>query len=499
MIQGRIKGKSLIKKLLSADDASKLIKDGMIIGTSGFTPSGCPKEVPLALARRVDQNKENLSITLITGASVGEEIDGELSRRNIINRRIPYQTNTYCRDAINNGNIDFIDIHLSHLPQYINCGFLGKIDLGIVEAIEVSDEGYIIPSTSVGITPTIIKQAEKLIIEININQPKELIGIHDIYEIKKPPNREPIPITKASDRIGMSYIPLDVNKVEAIVIGDKKDNVRPFAPINQNHLKMANYLIEFLEHEIKMGRIQKKLLPLQSGVGSVANAVLQGFKNSRFSNLDFYTEVIQDTILELIDVGKVNIVSGAAITLSPVGLDKFYRDLKLYKEKIILRPQEISNSPEVIRRLGVIALNTAIEVDIFGNINSTHILGRNIVNGIGGSGDFTRNSYLSIFFTESTAKGGKISSIVPFVSHVDHTEHDVDVIITEEGLADLRGLSPKERALTIINNCSNSYFKPILMDYFKTAMKTNISHTPHILKEAFSFHELLERVGSMRS
>lgn len=498
MIQVRIKGESLRKKLATAEDASHLIKDGMVIGTSGFTPSGYPKEVPLALAKRVEESNENLSITLITGASVGDELDGELSKRNIIKKRLPYQTNNYCRDSINNGYIDFVDVHLSHLPQYINCGFLGKIDLAIVEAIEISEEGYIVPSTSVGITPAIVRQAEKIIVEINTSQPMDLIGIHDIYEVKNPPYREPIPILKASDRIGHKYIPIDVNKVEAIVVTDKKDNVRPFNPINENHIKMANYLIEFLKHEIKVGRLPKKLFPLQAGVGSVANAVLQGFKNSNFENLDFYTEVIQDSILDLIDVGKVNIVSGTSVTLSPEGLEKFYKNLKLYNEKIILRPQEISNNPEVIRRLGVIALNTAVEVDIFGNVNSTHILGRNMVNGIGGSGDFARNSYLSVFFTESTAKNGKISTVVPFASHVDHTEHDVDVIITEEGIADLRGLSPKERALSIINNCSNSYFRPLLLDYYKTATKAYKSHTPHLLKEAFYFHEILEKHGSMR-
>jgi succinyl-CoA:acetate CoA-transferase len=203
-------------------------------------------------------------------------------------------------------------------------------------------------------------------------------------------------------------------------------------------------------------------------------------------------------MLELIDYDKVNIVSGTAITPSPEGLEKFYKNLDKYKKKIVLRPQEISNNPEIIRRLGVIALNTAIEVDIYGNVNSTHILGRKMMNGIGGSGDFARNSYISIFFTESTAKNGNVSSIVPCASHVDHTEHDVDIIITEEGVADLRGLSPKERALTIIKNCSNKYYKPMLMDYYKTITKINASHTPKILKEVFSWHERFEKNGTMR-
>ena len=74
-----------------------------------------------------------------------------------------------------------------------------------------------------------------------------------------------------------------------------------------------------------------------------------------------------------------------------------------------------------------------IEADIYGNVNSTHIMGSSIQNGIGGSGDFARNAYISMFLSPSTAKSGAISCIVPMVSHVDHTEHDVHVIVTEQG------------------------------------------------------------------
>ena len=117
-----------------------------------------------------------------------------------------------------------------------------------------------------------------------------------------------------------------------------------------------------------------------------------------------------------------------------------------YRDSIILRPQEISNHPELIRRLGCLAMNGMIEADIYGNVNSTHVNGTAIMNGIGGSGDFARNAYISFFMTPSTAKKGAVSCIVPMVTHVDHTEHDVHVLVTEQGLADLRGLSPKQRA-----------------------------------------------------
>lgn len=498
MIENRIRNKKLLSKITSAEEASLLIKDGMTIATSGFTPSGYPKKVPLALCNKIRKNNEKIKINLITGASVGDELDGEFSRLNIINKRFPYQTQKDCRNRINSGDIDFVDMHLSHVPQSISYGFLGDIDIGIIEAIAITEDGGIIPSTSVGISPTIAKNAKKIIVELNTNQPLELEGIHDIYIPNNPPNRLPIPIINTSDRIGTNYIEVDIDKIECIVLSNIVDNVRPFAESSEVSKKMADNLIEFIENEIKLGRIPKELLPLQSGVGSVANAVLKGLLDSEFNNIELYTEVIQDAVFDLIDAGKVKKASGTSITPSEEGLKRFYKNITKYKDKIILRPQEISNNPEVIRRLGIISLNTAIEVDIFGNVNSTNIMGKKMMNGIGGSGDFTRNAYISIFFTESIAKNGDISTIVPMVSHHDHTEHDVQVIITEQGVADLRGLSPKEKAKVIIENCANPIYKDILYDYFNKAIENEKSHTPILLNESLSFHDRFVKTGTMK-
>jgi succinyl-CoA:acetate CoA-transferase len=202
--------------------------------------------------------------------------------------------------------------------------------------------------------------------------------------------------------------------------------------------------------------------------------------------LEIYSEVLQDSVFDLMDVGKIKFASGTSLTISPNRLEDFYKNLHKYRKNIILRPEEISNNPEIIRRLGVIAMNTAIEFDIYGNVNSTNISGSRMMNGIGGSGDFARNAYLSIFMTKSTAKGGDISSIVPFVKHVDHTEHDVHVVVTEQGLADLRALSPRERAEKIIENCAHPKFKEYLRNYIKSAEENcKYKHTPHDFNEAF--------------
>jgi len=496
-MDSRIRNKKLQEKIMSAEEAAELIKDGMIVTTSGFTPAGYPKAVPLALAKRIKKSKEKLQISLLTGASVGEELDGALTEAGIIARRYPYQTNKLLRNNINSGEIAYADIHLSHFAQQVRYGFFGEINLAIIEAIAIDEEGNIIPSTSVGVSPTFIDQAKAIIVEINNSQLLELEGIHDIYQPQDPPNRYPVPLIKPGDRIGTTYIPTDPKKIKAIVITDNKDQTSPLAPIDENSKKIAGHIVNFLENEVKHNRLPQNLLPLQSGVGSVANAVLAGLLDSPFESLDFYSEVIQDSVLDLIDSGKIRIASGTSLTFSKEGQQRFINNLGEYKRKIILRPQEISNNPEIIRRLGSIAMNTAIEVDIYGNVNSTNIMGSSMMNGIGGSGDFTRNAYLSIFVTPSIAKNGDISCVVPMVSHVDHTEHDVHIVVTEQGIADLRGLSPREKAMTIIKNCVHPEYKPKLRDYFQRALEKG-GHTPHLTEEALSWHKKFLETGSMK-
>jgi succinyl-CoA:acetate CoA-transferase len=497
MMESRIRLKELRKKVMSAEEACKFFEDEMTVGASGFTPAGYPKAVPLALEREVGKRK--IGLNLMTGASTGDELDGSLARGGITVKRYPYQTNKDSRNKINEGLIEYSDIHLSHFPQWVRYGFLGKVDIALIEAIAITEDGNIIPSTSIGNSNVFVEKADKIIVEINTSQPLELEGVHDIYRPNNPPNRREIPIYKTGDRIGTTYIPCDPKKIAGIVITDIKDSTNKLAPIDEVSQKMADNLMGFLDNEIKHHRVPSKLLPLQSGVGSVANAVLNGLCDSKFEKIDVYSEVLQDSVINLIDCGKINMASATSLTLSEEKLDYFYKNINKYKDKIILRPQEISNNPEVIRRLGVIGVNTAIEVDIYGNVNSSNIMGSRMMNGIGGSGDFARNSYISVFVTQSTANNGNISCIVPMVSHVDHTEHDVQVIVTEVGVADLRGLSPKERARVIIENCTSGEYKDMLKDYFLMSLEINkYKHTPHNLEEALSWHRRFLETGSMK-
>lgn len=497
MVEERIRNQSLRSKIITAEEAASLIKNGMNVATSGFTPSGYPKAVPLALAKRAE-NGEKFKINLWTGASVGDELDGALARAGVLNKRLPYQTNDSLRKSINSGETKYLDLHLSQVAQQARYGFFGQLDVAIVEAAAITPAGNLIPTTSVGNAPSFVRQAKMVIVEINTSQPLELEGMHDIYIPEDPPGRKPIPLLDAADRIGTTYIPCSPDKIAAIVITDIKDRVRPLGQVDEISRRMAANLIGFFESEVRLGRLPQNLLPLQSGVGSVANAILAGLVDSNFTNLDFYSEVIQDSVFDLIDADKIRIASGTSLTPSAEGLVRFYNNISRYRHKIILRPQEISNNPEVARRIGAISMNTAIEADIYGHVNSTHIMGSRMMNGIGGSGDFTRNAYLSIFTTESVAKNGAVSSIVPMVSHVDHTEHDVNVIITEQGVADLRNLSPRERARVIISNCAHPDYRPLLLDYLARAEKEVGSHTPHLLNEALSWHVRFMQSGSMK-
>jgi succinyl-CoA:acetate CoA-transferase len=499
----RIGSRALANKVMSAQDAAELIRPGDRVGMSGFTGAGYPKAVPGALASRIaaaNARGDHFAISVWTGASTAPEIDGALAAVDGIELRMPYQSDPVSRAKINAGLMDYLDVHLSHVAQMVWEGFFGDLDVALIEVVGITADGELIPSSSVGNNKTWIDQADRVILEVNSRQPAELDGMHDIYYgTALPPHRKPIQITEPADRIGETYFRCPPEKIIAIVETDSPDRNTAFAAPDTASNLIASHLLEFLTDEVRRDRLPPTLLPLQSGVGNVANAVLAGLEGGPFNQLTAYTEVIQDGLLGLLRSGIMTVASATAFSLSQDGMTELESNLADYRKRIVLRPQEISNHPEVIRRLGCLAMNGMIEADIYGNVNSTHVMGSSIQNGIGGSGDFARNAYISIFLTPSTAKGGAISCIVPMVSHVDHTEHDVHVIVTEQGLADLRGLPPRRRAQKIIDNCAHPDYRPELQDYFDRAVATSVGkHTPHLLTEALAWHSRYLDSGSMR-
>ncbi len=486
--------------VLTADEAAELINHGQNIGFSGFTPAGAAKAIPLALAARAEREHaagRPFQLGVLTGASTGKSLDGALAKAKAISFRTPYQSDATLRAQINSGAVRFVDMHLSMLPQMVRYGTLGTLDWAVVEASDVTAGGGIVLSTSVGASPTFLQSAKRILIELNSKHAAALLGFHDIFEPEDPPTRRELPIYSPRDRVGSPMVVVPPAKIAGIVLTDLEDECEGFGERSPVTDRIGWNVSEFLVGEMRAGRLPKEFLPLQSGVGDIANSVLASLgENPDIPPFEMYTEVVQDSVISLLESGRCQFASTCALTIGPQAARHFAQNLDFFRPRMILRPQEISNHPELVRRLGIVSMNTAIEIDLFGNVNSTHVLGRMLMNGIGGSGDFTRNAYVSIFSCPSTQKSGKISTIVPLATHIDHNEHSVQVVVTEQGVADLRGLDPHERARLLIKNCAHPDYREQLSGYLDVVEK---GHTPHSLSLSFAMHRAFTQCGDMRN
>lgn len=514
VLKSRVKNPAILAKLRSAEELVPLFKNGDYLGWSGFTGVGGPKVVPNALAEHVEKNdlQKKLAFNLFVGASADVDIESRWATNRMLLRRSPHQVGKPIANSINDGYTKFFDKHLSMYPQDLTYGYYTKdkqgsknLDIAIVEATAIAEDGSLILGPSVGATPELVSYADKVIVEVNTALPS-FEGLHDINMPVSPPYRTPYPVTTVRDRFGTPTLPVDPSKIVAIVESTIRDTVPENTPPDEMSRDIAGHLVEFLEHEVSQGRLPKNLHPLQSGIGNVANAIVEGLADASFEELTVWTEVLQDSFLNFFESGKMDFATATSVRLTPKGFERFFGNWDLFSKKLCLRSQAISNHPEIIRRLGVIAMNTPVEVDIYGHANSTNVSGSKMLHGIGGSGDFLRNAKLSIMHAPS-ARATKtdphgITSIVPFATHVDQTEHDLDIVVTEQGLADLRGLAPRERSREIIKKCAHPAYKDILTEYVERAEfyteKKKALHEPHILRDAFRLHVNLEDNGTMR-
>ncbi len=483
---------------LSPEEAVALIPNGATVSFSGFSPAGAAKIIPRALAvrsRELHARGEPFKIRVLTGASSGESIDDDLAEAEAISWRAPYQSGSILRGQINRQEVEYVEMHLSHVPQAVSFGFFGKIDFAVVEATEITRDGRVYLTTSIGASPTYLRYADRVIIEVNRNHSMRLREMADIVIVPPPPHRNSIPIVEPLTKIGWPYATVDPKKVIGIVENDESDHVTPFDVPDASSQRIAEHVVRFLLGEMRAGRIPPEFLPLQAGVGNVANGVMAALgEHPDIPPFYMYSEVFQDSLVDLMRKGKLLGASATSLTVTTETLKRMYEDMDFFTGRIVLRPQELSNHPGVIRRLGVIAMNTAIEVDIYGNVNSSHICGTQVVNGVGGSGEFTRNSYLSILMCPSVAKGGKISAVVPMTPHIDNNEHSVQIVVTEQGLADLRGLGPMQRARAIISTCAHPAYRDYLHRYIEKARN---GHIRHDLASCFELHRNLIEYGAM--
>ena len=293
---------------------------------SGFTGSGYPKEVPIALARRIAEahiHGQKFQVSVFTGASTGPELDGALAMAGGINLRLPYQSDPETRKRINAGEMEYMDIHLSHVAQFMEYGFLGKLDVALIEVAAVLEDGRLLPSSSIGNNKTWIDQAERVILEVNAWQPMELEGMHDIYYgLQPPPNRGPIPLVHPGQRIGSPYLEVPAREGG----GDRADG---FAGPEQR-VQSAGQGVE------EDRRAHPGVFELGSEEGAhagepVAAAVGRGQYRQRGAvragrravrELTSYTEVIQDGMIRLLNSGKLTCASATAFSLSPDMLRK---------------------------------------------------------------------------------------------------------------------------------------------------------------------------------
>jgi succinate CoA transferase len=484
--------------ILTPEEAVECISHGDMVAFSGFTPAGAAKAAPRALAeraRRLHQAGRPFQLRVLTGASTGPSIDDALAQADAISWRAPYQSSAALRQRINDGRVAFVDMHLSHLPQAVLFGFFGALDVAVIEATEVTADGRVYLGNSIGASPTFLRVARKVLIEVNRFHSRRASEMADIVVPKPPPYRNALDLDHPLERIGKPYARVDPEKILGLIETNEPDELGGFDAPDAVSRAIAGHVVQFLLDEVAAGRIPPSFLPLQVGVGNVANAVLEGLgEHPDIPDFLMYTEVFQPAGFELMRRGRLLGASTCALTLTPGQMREWAEQIDFFAPRIVLRPQEISNNPAVVRQLGVIALNTALEVDLYGHVNSTHLCGQAMVNGIGGSGDFTRNAYLSIFLCPSTAKGGRVSTVVPMCPHVDHNEHSVQVVVTEQGLADLRGLAPRERARLLVERCAHPAYRDYLEGYLRAA---GPGHIRHDLARCFELHQNLLRLGTM--
>src|SRR5262245_4801786 len=305
---------------LTAAEAARHIHNGQTVGFSGFTAAGAPKVVPKAIADRARQTHSEgkpYRIGVMTGASTGKSLDGELAKAEAVLFRMPYQSDPDLRKSINEGRTQFFDMHLSMAPQNVRYGFLGPVHYAVIEACDINDGGEITLTSAVGAAPTYCRMADKIIVELNRFHPDGLRGFHDLFEPDDPPYRNPLPLFRPSDRIGSPTIKVNPNKVLGVVECNLEDETGTFGEISPTTAAIGDNVANVLAQELRKGLIPKSFLPIQSGVGDTANAVLKSMgQRADIPQFEMYTEVIQDAVVALMKQGKVRFASGCSLTVS---------------------------------------------------------------------------------------------------------------------------------------------------------------------------------------
>lgn len=473
----RIRNSELEGKLTDEESAvRKHIITAHSIAFGGMGGQSVPKLIPRAMLEQKDE-LDGKALTILTGG--GGTASFEKAMNNIdVARRYYYLSGKDFREKVNEGKAKFFDFWVGEYSHMIRRRLVPSsdgIDVTVIEVTGIGENGEIIPSLSVDTSMAMVQASKKVILEINTEKPV-LRGLHDMYLSSI---GEPIPITGVLDRAGKPYLTIPESKIAAIVMGNtREEEAGSYSSVSAGDLVIAERISAVVDEELSK---EKFPIPLQLGAGPIASAVIEKMDREQ---LDIWSEIIPSRWTSFIG-SKVKGISASAIYTLPGEqkyTDAFLEGYSDFGGEIILRTNEITNSSEVIARLGLIAVQQAISMDIFGAANVSHIGGK-IYNGVGGSGDFTRSARTTILALSSATSNGKFSKIVPMLPNVDIPKQDIDIVVTDQGSADLRGLSPVERARLIIERCSHPNFREDLSSYLEKALK-NPQHIPFEPDEA---------------
>ncbi|QAU11607.1 acetyl-CoA hydrolase [Halorubrum sp. BOL3-1] len=471
--------------IVDAEAAAAALDADATVLISGFGSVGYPKAIPLALA----SDSRDLSLTLVASGKVGDEIDVDLVGSGQVERRFSYQSSRVAREKTDAREIAFSDRNASSIGDEVQYGGLVDPDVAVVEAVAVGEDWFV-PSTSLGQVPAFVEAADALYVELNRHQPLELQALHDVYRPDAPPDRGPVPLSSPGDRIGTAHVEFDPEKLTGVVETETPDSTYTFRDPTDDDLAIAAHLGSFLREELERSSVFDEAVHLQFGVGSLGNALMGELQALDFGDREvvYFGELIQDGLFDMLDAGELEAASATSLALTDEGQERLFEDVERYAEDVVLRPADVSNHPGLIDQFGVIGVNSAIEFDLYGNVNSTHVHGERMINGVGGSADFNRNSLITVCALPSALNDGTVSRIVPQTFHVDHTEHDVDVFVTEQGAADVRGLSPVERAELIVERCAHPEFAPKLRSYLDDVRERQY-HIPQDVERAAEWFE----------
>src|SRR5262249_28294992 len=160
-----------------------------------------------------------------------------------ISWRAPYQSSESLRERINDGRVAFVDMHLSHLPQSVLFGFFGSVDIAVVEASEVTADGKVYLTTSIGASPTFLLAAKKVLLEVNGYHPCRPSRMADIVAPAAPPHRLAVGLDHPLQRIGKPYARVDPAKIVGIVETHAPDELGGFDPVDPVSRAIAGHVV----------------------------------------------------------------------------------------------------------------------------------------------------------------------------------------------------------------------------------------------------------------